>query len=201
MRSWSSARTSSPPRRARASCTWRPGSARTTRPPAPPPASRWSARSTTGARFTSEVPDLRGPAGVRRQPAGHPGPAPAGDAGPLRLVRSRLPALLADRHAPGVPGRDLVVREGDRHQGPPAGAQPGDHLGARARPGRVVRQVAGQCPGLVDLPQPVLGLADPGLEERRSALPPSRRVRQPRRAGARLRRAARPTCTGPPSTS
>ena len=33
-----------------------------------------------------------------------------------------------------------------------------------ARQGRLVRQVAGQRPRLVDQPQPVLGLADPGLE-------------------------------------
>ena len=40
-------------------------------------------------------------------------------------------------------------------------------------------------------PQPLLGDADPGLEERRPALPAHRRLRQPRRARARLRRAAR----------
>ena len=46
-------------------------------------------------------------------------------------------------------------------------------------------------PRLVDQPQPLLGLADPGVEERRPRLPADRRLRQPRRARARLRRAAR----------
>ncbi len=53
-------RTSSPPRKAPGSCTWRPVSARTTRSPAPPRASRWSARSTTGAGSPPEVPDFEG---------------------------------------------------------------------------------------------------------------------------------------------
>ena len=53
-------KTSSPPRRAPGWSTWRPGSARTTRSPAPPPASPWSARSTDRTRFTSEVPDFEG---------------------------------------------------------------------------------------------------------------------------------------------
>ena len=68
------------------------------------------------------------------------------------------------------------------------GAQPADHLGARAHQGRQLRQVAGQRPRLVDQPQPLLGLTDPGLEERRPPLPAHRRLRQPRRAGAGLRR-------------
>ena len=57
-----------------------------------------------------------------------------------------------------------------------------------ARQGRLVRQVAGQRPGLVDQPQPVLGLADPGVEVRRPGLPAGRRLRLAGRAGARLRR-------------
>ena len=50
-------------------------------------------------------------------------------------------------------------------------------LGARAHQGRQLRQVAGQRPRLVDQPQPLLGLADPGVEERRPALPAHRRLR------------------------
>ena len=49
---------------------------------------------------------------------------------------------------------------------------------------------------LVDQPQPLLGLADPRLEERRSELSAHRRLRQPRRARARLRRA--PQRSAPP---
>ena len=72
---------------------------------------------------------------------------------------------------------------------PDGRAQPADPLGARARQGRQFRQVARQRPRLVDQPQPVLGLADPGVEERRPGLPAHRRLRIARRARARLRRA------------
>ena len=43
--------------------------------------------------------------------------------------------------------------------------------------------------GLVDLAKPLLGQPDSGVEVRRSGLPADRRVRQPRRTRARLRRA------------
>ena len=66
-----------------------------------------------------------------------------------------------------------------------------------ARQGRLVRQVAGQRPGLVDQPQPVLGLADPGVEVGRPGVPAGGRLRLAGRAGARLRGEGRPTCTGP----
>ena len=52
---------------------------------------------------------------------------------------------------------------GDAVPRPDGGAEPADHLGARAHPRRPVRQVAGGRARLVDLPQPVLGLADPGV--------------------------------------
>ena len=94
-----------------------------------------------------------------------------------------------------------MVRGGHRHQGPHDRAQPRDRLGARPRPRRRLRQVARRGPRLVDQPQPVLGCADPGVEERRPPLPAHRRLRQPRRARARLRRAPRPTCTARRSTS
>ena len=74
---------------------------------------------------------------------------------------------------------------------PDARPQPADPVGARPRQGRPVRQVAGEHPRLVDLPQPLLGLADPGLAQRRPGVPPRRRLRLARRARARLRRAAR----------
>ena len=48
---------------------------------------------------------------------------------------------------------------------PDARPQPADPLGARPRQGRPVRQVAGEHPRLVDLPQPVLGQPDPGLAQ------------------------------------
>ena len=68
-------------------------------------------------------------------------------------------------------------------------AQPADQLDARARQGRLVRQVAGQRARLVDQPQPVLGFADPGVEVRRPGVPARRRLRLARPAGGRLRRA------------
>ena len=70
-------------------------------------------------------------------------------------------------------------------------------LGARARQGRQLRQVAGQRPRLVDQPQPLLGLADPGVAQRRPELPAHRRLRIARRARARLRCRRSTTCTGP----
>ena len=65
--------------------------------------------------------------------------------------------------------------------------QRADHLGARERQARPVRQVARGRARLVDQPQPLLGLADPGVEERRPGAPARRRVRLARGARARLR--------------
>ena len=61
-------------------------------------------------------------------------------------------------------------------------------VGARARPRRRLRQVAGGGAGLVDHKESFLGDADTGVEERRSALSAHRRLRQPRRARGRFRR-------------
>ena len=82
-----------------------------------------------------------------------------------------------------------LVRRGEHVLGPDGRAERADHLGARARQGRPVRQVAGGRAGLVDQPEPVLGLAHPGLAERQPRLPAHRRVRLAGRARARLRRA------------
>ena len=152
-------------------------------------------------RFTAEVPDY---AGLQVFEANAPITDDLRGRGRprrRRALRPQLSALLAHRHAAHLQGRQLVVRGGHRHQGPHGRAQPADQLGPRPRPRRRLRQVARGGPGLVDHPQPLLGRADPGVEERRPALPPHRRLRQPRRARARLRRAARPTCTARPSTS
>ncbi len=85
----------------------------------------------------------------------------------------------------------LLVRRGHRVPGPPGRAEPGDQLDPRPRPGRGLRPLAGGGPGLVDQPQPLLGLTHPGLAERRPRPPPHRRLRQPRRDRGRLRRASR----------
>ncbi len=107
-----------------------------------------------------------------------------------RELRALLPALLALPRAPDLQGRLVVVRRGDGRQGADARAQRADPLGARPHQARPVRQVAGERPGLVDHPQPVLGLARAGLEERRPDVPPHRRLRLLRGDRARLRDAA-----------
>src|SRR4029078_7699516 len=56
-----------------------------------------------------------------------------------------------------------LFRAGETVQGADGRAERADHLGARARQARPVRQVAGQRQGLVDQPEPVLGLPHPGL--------------------------------------
>ena len=74
-------------------------------------------------------------------------------------------------------------------------------LGARARQARQLRQVAGERPGLVDQPQPVLGIADPGVAQRRPGPSARRRVWLDRRPRGRLRRHRRPISTARWSTS
>ena len=120
---------------------------------------------------------LRGPARLRRQPRDHR--APQGGhprrgrprrrhrwhrAAAARDLRPLLPALLALPSAADLHGGLVVVRRGDGVQGPDGRAQRADHLGARARQARPVRQVARERPRLVDLAQPVLGQPDPGVE-------------------------------------
>jgi len=51
----------------------------------------------------------------------------------------------------------------------------------------VVRQVAGQRPRLVDQPEPVLGLAHPGVEVGQPGIPPGRRLRLAGATPGRLR--------------
>ena len=108
-------------------------------------------------------------------------PAPARDLRPL------LPPLLALPRAADLQGRLVVVRPGDRRQGPPDRAQRGDPLGPRAHQARPVRQVAGERPRLVDHPQPVLGEPGAGLAQRRPGVPAHRRLRLAGGAGGRLR--------------
>ena len=164
-------------------------SARTTRTPATPPASRpsspwtttpgsprWSRRTQGLQVFEANKPVIRD---LKER----------GRGAAARHLHPLLPALLALRHPAGLQGGVVVVRRGDQVPGPDGRAEPADHLDAGAHQGRLVRQVAGQRPGLVDQPEPVLGLADPGVEVRRPAVPAGRRLRLARRARARLRRA------------
>ena len=186
--SW--ARSSWTPRRAPASSTWLRASARTTWTCAGPTASPWSCPVDDAGCFTGEVSDY---AGQHVFEANKPIIRDLKERGALfkhEIVRPQLPALLAHRHAADLPRHELVVRQGHGHPRPHGRAQPGDQLDPRAREGRPLRQLARRRARLVDQPQPLLGLADPGLEERRPRLPADGRLRQPRRARARLRRAA-----------
>ncbi len=97
-----------------------------------------------------------------------------------RDLRSLLPALLAMPEPVDLPGRVVVVHQGDRLPRSHGRAQSGDHLVSRARQGRPVREVAAGRPRLVDLAKPILGQPHSGVEVRRSGLPADRRVRQPR---------------------
>ena len=191
--------TSSPPRTAPASCTWprlrrrrqgdgrcrrhRRRHARSTRRAASTP------RCRTTRASTSSTP-IRRSSAISRTAVGSGG-SQRRRAVAARDLRALVPALLAVPKPVDLPGGFVVVRQGDRVPRPHGGAQPTDHLVPRARQGRPVRQVAVECAGLVDLPKPLLGQPNSGVDVRRSGLPSRRRVRQPRRARARLRGAAR----------
>ena len=118
-----------------------------------------------------------------------------------RHVRPPVPALLALRQ-PADPARgELVVRRGHEVPRPDGRAEQADQLGARAHPRRPVRQVAGERARLVDLPQPVLGLADPGVgvgrpEATRASTSTARST-----SSSATSACARPTCTARTSTS
>ena len=113
-----------------------------------------------------------------------------GRAAAPRHVSAPVPALLALRHSADPARGHLVVRRGHDVPRPHGRAEPADHLGARAHQGRPVRQVAGERARLVDLAQPLLGLADPGVDLGRPEVSARGRLRLARRAGARLRRRA-----------
>ena len=117
-------------------------------------------------RFTAPVIGLDRPARVRRQRRRDPAAQDRRRRRAPRLVQPLVPALLAVRPAARLPRDLVVVRRGDRVPRPDGRAQRADPLGARARQGRQLRQVARQRPRLVDQPQPLLGVADPGVGER-----------------------------------
>ena len=180
--------TSSRPKTAPASCTWRPASVRTTRSCRTRPASRPSARWTSTASSPAEVGPwkgihvfdanpliIRGLEGTRRRAA-------------PRHLRPLVSALLALRPAARVPGDLVVVRAGHRVPRPDGRTQRADHLAAGAPQGGQLRQVDRERPRLGDQPEPVLGVADPGVAVRRPGLPAHRRVRLDRRPRGRLRR-------------
>ena len=165
-------------------------------------------------RFTYPVDEYAGHARLRRQPAHHRPPE-----GRDRGRRRRRPVS---------PGTVLLRRETYDHsyphcwrcrepliykavsswfvevtevQAPDARAQRADRLGARAHQARPVRQVAGERARLVDHPQPVLGLADPGVAQRRPGVPAHRRLRLASTSSSATSGSRSPTCIGRSSTS
>ena len=123
---------------------------------------------------------------------------PGHRAAAARDLRALLPALLAlpepaDLQGGLAAGSSQVTKFKDRM----VELNQQIALGARARQGRPVRQVAVQRARLVDQPQPLLGHPIPVWKSRRPGVPADRRLRVDRRAGARLRGAGRPICTGP----
>ena len=191
--------------RHRAPSTSRPPSARTTRPPRTPPASTPSCPSTSRAGSPREVPPYAGqqvfeanrpiirdlqaglPSGavlLRQETYDHPYP---------HCWRCDTPLIYK--------AVSSLVRRGDRVQGPDGRAEPADQLGARAHQGRLVRQVAGERPRLVDQPQPVLGQPDPGVGQRRPAATRGSTSTAASTSSSATSACARPTCTGRSSTS
>ena len=161
-----------------------------------------SARWTSTAATPPRSPPWAGAARVRRQPARDPRPQ-----GPRRRACATTPTTTRTRTAGAATSRSCTGRS---RRGSSRSPTFRDRmvelnqqitLGARARQGGQLRQVAGQRPRLVDQPQPLLGLADPGVEERRPELPAHRRLRLARRPRARLRRRRSTTCTARSSTS
>ena len=117
-------------------------------------------------RFTAEVAAVGRRARVRRQPA--TSSAALKDARPSSCATR--PTTTPTRTAGAAPSRSST---GPCRRGSSQVTAFRDRmvelnqqitLGARARQGRQLRQVAGQRPRLVDQPQPLLGLADPGVE-------------------------------------
>ncbi len=152
--------------------------------PASPPRSRPTPVSSCSTPTAPSSPTSR-----RRAPWWRPSPTP-----------TAIPTA-------GAPTRPSSTRPcsswfvpGHRHQGPHARAQPADRLGPRPHPRRRLRQVARRGARLVDQPQPLLGVAHPGVEERRpDAIPASTSTAASRSSSATSASASR-TCTVPPST-
>ena len=169
--------TSCRPRTAPASSTWRPASARTTRSPATPTGIPTICPMDEHGRYTAEVPDW---AGVH-----------VFDANPhvIRDLKDRGVVVRHDSYNHSYPHcwrcdqpliyraisswfvkvtefRDRMVELNQQITWVPEHVKDGQ-----------LRQVARQRPRLVDQPQPLLGLADPGVEERRPDVPTTRRLR------------------------
>ena len=200
--SGSSPATSSPPTRAPASSTWRRASARRTTTSARRPGIAVVCPVDDQGRFTAEVPTY---AGLQVFDANAPIiERPAGGRGRWSTPRAythSYPHCWRTDTPLIYKAVELVVREGHRHQGPHGRAQPGDRLGPDARPRRRLRQVARGGARLVHQPQPLLGSAHPGVEERRPRATPASTSTAASTSSSATSACVPTTCTAPPSTS
>ena len=148
-----------------------PGSARTTRSPPTPPASRRSCRWTSTAATPPR--SRRGRASTCSTPTRTSSATSRSTGVVLRheTYDHSYPHCWRCATAARLPRDLVVVRRGHQVPRPHGRAQRADHLGARAPQGRQLRQVAGERARLVDQPQPLLGLADPGVAQRRPRYP------------------------------
>ena len=203
-RTASSPPTTSPSTTARASCTSRPRSARSTARSRWPKGFRSLNPVGPDARFDATVPDV-----PRRSSSRTPTPrsSPTSRERGLLVARRRLhalvPALLALRDPAHLLGEADVVRGDLGAQGRPAARERERRLASRAHQARPLRRLAREQRRLGPLARPLLGHADPGV-----ALPrPEVRRRHVRRLGRRAveARGTRPlrrsTCTVPTSTT
>ena len=158
--------------------------------------SRRCSPSTTVAKFTGAVPTYQGlqvfeanrpiindlkaaPGSAGRQPARPHAPG---------VLRPLLPALLALPQPADLQGRVELVRRGDQLPRPDGRAQRADHLGARARQARPVRQVARPTPATGRSAGTASGAARSRSGSPTTRTTPGRRLRLVRRARGRLRR-------------
>ena len=162
-RARSSPPTSSPPTTARASCTSRPRSARSTARSAEPRACRCSTRSTPTARSTRPVPPLRGPVREGRRPRRSSTTSPRAGLlvrrGAVRALATRTAGAAARRSSTGPrpswfartsEQRDELLRENETHR-----------LAPRAHQARPLRRLAREQRRLGALARPLLGHAAP----------------------------------------
>ena len=171
--------------------TWRPASARRTRSSASAKGIALVVPVDDAGRFTAEVPDWEG--------------ENVFDANPdiIKALKERGVVVRHDSYEHNYPhcwrtdtpiiykAVDSWFVEVTKFKDRLVAPQPGHQLDPRARPRRPVRPLAGRGPGLVDQPQPLLGLTDPHLGVGRPRPPAHRRVREPRRDRGRLRGAPR----------
>ena len=156
---------------------------------------RGRARWTTTGCFTSGGRRLRGPARstTPTRPIIRDAEGRAAGSVADETLRPQLPPLLAHGRAADLPGHELLVRARHRPEGA-AGAQLNQQINwiPEPHPRRPLRQVARRTPATGRSAATASGARrSPSGRATIPRLPAHRRLRQPRRARARLRRAGR----------